>query len=604
MFDQVCNESIRNQIEYQDLEIPKDSNKRMRLLSDAWKIRPMSYKQFSNLILKQNAIYEKLVKVNGTNDPLRKTLLIIDEAHKLYGGDDLSSIEKPDMNALQKAILHSYQYSGQDSVRLLLMTATPITKDPMELIKLINLCKPAEEQMPVDFSAFSSEYLDDTGDFTSNGRMKYLDDISGYVSYLNREKDARQFAQPQIEHIHTPIVKNIKDVEKFDKKIMREILEVNAEEFKQQIKDETKKLEGELGQIKKSKFAFLKNELCGDLSGKSKTQCTKVVNKNITELIKDIKEHVKEIKKKIKDVKMLIKERTKLKGAALKDIKSNIDKYAVEYEKYRETLLYELKNKCSKRLKNTNKLEEEIKEHPVIKQYNEEIALYNSQISNLDHNIKLLMENHKIRVKQLKDLLKTDLNDIERNVINMVIREESKNYGKMRKHTQKNNKQDMKSMKKKITEIEKMRKTRKREIIKKIKESIKDEKKQSKTIIKDVKKIRKSMSNTEDIKDEMLKEMVHKYRGKIEKDLVEVRAAEAEKIKQKEAEKEQKKLEKKQAKDAEREAKKQEKEKEKQKARETKKRIKEEKQAAQKLAKEKERATKKAARKTKKKLSP
>jgi len=213
MFDQVCNESIRHKIQNSNLQIPKEQNKRMHLLSKSWKIRPMSYKQFSNLVSKQNSYYKDLVKINGEADPLRKTLLIIDEAHKLYGGGDLSSIERPDMKALHQALMNSYAVSGADSVKLLLMTATPITQSPMELIQLINLCKPIDEQMPTDFSEFSENYLNEMGQFTGKGRDKYLDDISGYVSYLNREKDARQFSQPQIEYVNTPIIENFKDIE-------------------------------------------------------------------------------------------------------------------------------------------------------------------------------------------------------------------------------------------------------------------------------------------------------------------------------------------------------------------------------------------------------
>jgi superfamily II DNA or RNA helicase len=168
MFDQICNEQIREELE-KGLIVPAEQNKRMRLLSKSWSIRPMSYKQFSNLVSKQNNFYKALVKKNGETDPLQKTLLIIDEAHKLYGGGDLSTIERPDMKALKQSIEHSYQLSGDNSVRLLLMTATPVTQDPMELIKLINLCKLPDEQMPTEFTEFSEKYLDDQGNFTEKG---------------------------------------------------------------------------------------------------------------------------------------------------------------------------------------------------------------------------------------------------------------------------------------------------------------------------------------------------------------------------------------------------------------------------------------------------
>ena len=55
----------------------------MKYLSDNW-IEPLSYKQFSNMLLKLNKFYDKIINRNGEDDPLHKTLLIIDEAHKLY----------------------------------------------------------------------------------------------------------------------------------------------------------------------------------------------------------------------------------------------------------------------------------------------------------------------------------------------------------------------------------------------------------------------------------------------------------------------------------------------------------------------------------------
>jgi superfamily II DNA or RNA helicase len=147
IFDQVCHQKLRKYI-LKGNKIPEDRIERFRLLSKYWNIKPISYKQFTNLINESNRFYEQLTKRNGTTDPLRKTLLIIDEAHKLYGEDTLSGIERPNMVDLKNAIMKSYSLSRENSVRLLLMTATPITSNPMELIKLLNLCKLPNEQMP------------------------------------------------------------------------------------------------------------------------------------------------------------------------------------------------------------------------------------------------------------------------------------------------------------------------------------------------------------------------------------------------------------------------------------------------------------------------
>lgn len=166
-------------------------------LSKAW-IEPMSYKQFSNMLLQANRFYEEIVKRNGEEDPLRKTLVIIDEAHKLYA-ENVSGSEKPRMDILEKMIQNSYKKSGKDSVRVLLMTATPYTNDGMEMMKLLNLLR--EDPMETDFEAFGEKYLNEDGMFTKGGLKKFQDRVSGYISYLNRARDARNFAHPVIENV-------------------------------------------------------------------------------------------------------------------------------------------------------------------------------------------------------------------------------------------------------------------------------------------------------------------------------------------------------------------------------------------------------------------
>jgi hypothetical protein len=109
------------------------------------------------------------------------------------------------MPKLHEALMNSYTKSGADSVKVLLMTATPITSDTMELIKLLNLCRTVEDQLPTNFEDFAKIYLDENSKFSKRGMRKYLDDIAGNISYLSREKDARQFAQPNIIPILSPI---------------------------------------------------------------------------------------------------------------------------------------------------------------------------------------------------------------------------------------------------------------------------------------------------------------------------------------------------------------------------------------------------------------
>ena len=521
MFDQVCNENIRHQIEHSGLQMPNDQSKRMRLLSKAWRIRPMSYKQFSNLVSKQNALYDELVKINGHEDPLRKTLLIIDEAHKLYGGDDLSTLERPDMNALHQAIMYSYQYSGADSVKVLLMTATPITKDPMELIQLMNLLKPASEQMPADFSNFSAKYLNEKGEFTEHGRSLYLDDIAGYISYLNREKDARQFSQPQIHHIETPIISDIKTAERFDKKLVQNMLDTNVSDLKLQIQEENKKLEGELGSTNAQTFAFLKDDICGDLEGKPKSQCVKVVNNNIREMVAIAKEKVQHIRDKIKEIKERIKERGQMKKTAFAEVKQNIEKYGDQYERYQGSLLYQLRKKCAVKVGDKTTLDENIHEHPVIHKYDLAISEYNKEIAELNEQLKNLTINYKKRMEHLKHMLKTDLNEQERNVIHMTIRDEKKEYGAIIRLKKNENAQSEKNLKKSIADTEKKRTRRYNKIRKTVKNMIGNERQRMKQINQEKKMLRKTLKDQKKgVEHDFLKNLVNKYRSKIVEDLV------------------------------------------------------------------------------------
>jgi hypothetical protein len=523
MFDQVCNESIRHKIQNSNLQIPKEQGKRMQLLSKSWKIRPMSYKQFSNLVSKQNSYYKDLVKINGERDPLRKTLLIIDEAHKLYGGGDLSSIERPDMKALHQSLMNSYEVSGADSVKLLLMTATPITQSPMELIQLINLCKPQNEQMPVDFDEFSQKYLNEMGQFTERGRDKYLDDISGYVSYLNREKDARQFSQPQIENISTPIIEDFKNIEKFDRRMVRELSKPEITDIKDQIAEKQKELQGELGELDANTFKYLKDEVCGDLDGKSLKQCDKVVKANIKQLMAEAKAEVKKIRESIKELRAAMKERGSVQKDAVANVKKNIGDYADEYIKYKDSLFYSLKQKCAVKVSGKTALIKYIDEHPTMEEFNRQLANYNEKIEELHNNLKVDVAKHAARIDKLKRLLRTDLSELEKSVITMTLKEEKKAQQGIMKLKKKESASAEKTLKKSINETQKEKKKAVAKLRKTIKAKIREGKKAKNKTLKEEKKERKAARKEGQYKEvthDVLKNLVNKYKSKIADDLV------------------------------------------------------------------------------------
>merc|ERR1711966_342133 len=142
--------------------------------------------------------------------------------------------------------LNSYSISGKDSCRLLLMTATPITEDPMEIIKLINLCKPNEDQIVDQFDGFSNSYLREDGRFTVDGKEKFLNQMAGYVSYLNREKDARQFAQPLVKVIPVPMIENVDQIKALDMKYQKKEFDKEILALQQKIEEENNKIDKEM----------------------------------------------------------------------------------------------------------------------------------------------------------------------------------------------------------------------------------------------------------------------------------------------------------------------------------------------------------------------
>lgn len=312
MFGQVCSIVLQEKIN-EGLQLPEELTEKKKLLSENW-IEPISYKQFSNFLKGKNKkLSELIVSRNGAEDPLHKTLIIIDEAHKLYA-PDVSGSERPDVAVLRKMIHKSYRKSGQLSCRVLLMSATPYTSDPMDMIKLLNYLRKDTEQLPETFDEFKAAYLDNRGEFTKTGTVKFLQDITGYISYLNRENDIRQFAYPVISDILVPIsktpsfVSQQRRVEKLQEAIQK-YSEVLTEDIPKVMK-ETK----ELYEKEKSK--------CIDLSTTAdKTRCKERAKQHYQDAVNKIKERKETVTSRKKELKDELREKKKdLKESKEKDI--------------------------------------------------------------------------------------------------------------------------------------------------------------------------------------------------------------------------------------------------------------------------------------------
>jgi hypothetical protein len=585
MFDQICSETIKKQILEEGLDVPNEQNKRMKLLSKSWKIRPMSYKQFSNLVSKENNFYKTLVGINGSEDPLRKTLLIIDEAHKLYGGGDLSSVERPDMKALHEALMKSYRVSGEDSARLLLMTATPITENAMELVKLVNLCKPASEQIPDDFTSFSQDYLNENGRFTEQGKGLFLDRIAGHISYLNREKDARQFSQPIIEKVLTPIIPDVQDALSADKRFARGYYNQEIDVLKKRILDQNASIDTELNDLDPARFYELKDK-CDDLDGPLKKQCLKIANANIRALINEVKEHTQEIKDSIKDIRDEIKNKRLFNKEVLKEISDRVETNPELFDEFKKTTFYQMKYKCSKKIKSAKN--DDINQHPDVAEIVQEIENYNMRAQALTNGFEHDLKAHQNRIKRITKTMRTNITPLERSVLKLILNDARKTH-----------KLGLKAKKKalaaEVKDINSSRKALNKKLkkgISKIRKTMKKQEKEKKAVERDTERAEKKLRKTlrkqgelkEEIKNDALKGLVTKYSESMDSDLALIRAKADEKEEMRNA---------KDAAAAEKSKAKEEKAKEKKRIQEEKERAKKEKAAIKERARtEKERAKK------------
>lgn len=205
MFEKICNIKIREMVANGD-KIPRKKADKMALLGKNW-LPPISYKQFTNLIKGKNKYYDEMVKRNGKEDPFKNTLVIIDEIHKIYS-NTLAKLEKPDPKILSDMIQKSYTISQKNSVRLLLMTATPITEDPLSAIKILNLLLEGDDRFTEDFEEFKSSYCNENGLISDVGTLYIINKITGLISFIDRGADISQFAYPVINDVILNIKSN------------------------------------------------------------------------------------------------------------------------------------------------------------------------------------------------------------------------------------------------------------------------------------------------------------------------------------------------------------------------------------------------------------
>ena len=204
--------------------------KQIEILNNSLWTKPLTYRQLGNLCQRINYKslgttdidknirddYRHITDAEGKEatkrDPLYKTLIIIDEAHYLFK-EDPEDKQIIDREAIREALMRSYDISGPNSAKVLLLSATPMYNHPKEFIELMNLLRPREQQINIldqDLIEMIKEDIkEDNNDGDHTQMLNFIGKhFSGYVSYLNRSEDPSQFAQVHIDYIDTPMTKD------------------------------------------------------------------------------------------------------------------------------------------------------------------------------------------------------------------------------------------------------------------------------------------------------------------------------------------------------------------------------------------------------------
>jgi len=290
------------------------------------------------------------------------------------------------------------------------MTATPFTEDGMEMIKLLNLLR-EDTKFDTDFSEFSSRYLDDGGYFTKVGLRQFQDKVSGYISYLNRSQDARNFAHPVIKNVYAKISLEKKE----DNAASADASGSGAKlKMSKADKDNMKEIKSELKEL-------LKQEKALDIHEKELKACVKMADKNYKAASKNIMSQRKEGEKKCKkEPKDMVKACNDKVLAEYNELLKKIDR-----ENDMEMLRCADKNRQAKSNSNVKKMMERKKALEA------EIAKYNKGLAHIKEN----KEKNKEKRADIKEftIKKNDLKDKTKELRESIVKLEEKYKASQRK---------------------------------------------------------------------------------------------------------------------------------------------------------------------------
>ena len=196
----------------------------------------------------------------------------------------------------------------------------------------------------------------------------------------------------------------------------------------------------------------------------------------------------------------------------MQKISDNIGDYAEEYEKYKGSLYHNLKYKCGKTIKSQSELRTQVKEHPLVVAFDEKIQKFDNRILKMQNELKNDIDNYKKRIKQISMMKKDNLNELEKNIIRMVLKDERKTLRNYTKMKTKETNDKIEEVRGSIKRIEKRREKKYQKVRKTLKSVIAVEKKQEKKFKKARSELRKTLRKQDDyskkIDDKILEDLV------------------------------------------------------------------------------------------------
>ena len=232
---------------------------------------------------------------------------------------------------------------------------------------------------------------------------------------MNREKDARQFAQPIVQRIMSPLITSDQMVKRYDKGVVRTEAESKVLELGADVDATLHKLDAEIREVTPSRFAYIK--LGCEKDGVNKAACSKMSRKIVKNLMDKVRAYKKTLQTKVKTLKATIKSTKTNKRDKLKEIKQNIVANPTEYRQYKKTPFFAIKDTCSKTVQNIADIMESIQNQPIISDINNEIQEHRNKLDNLEGMQKRHRIIHRLNLNKMTKKLKMATNELQYNRI-------------------------------------------------------------------------------------------------------------------------------------------------------------------------------------------